>query len=55
MNDQEYQVIVLKNDHRQDKLVIHQLPIGNAVVKSITAVLDQYNLYNLYKCKDDRR
>ncbi|CAI9716088.1 Hypothetical predicted protein [Octopus vulgaris] len=46
IDDQEYQVLVLKNEQGEVKLEALQLPNGktDAVVKGITSVLDEYNL-----------
>ena len=51
IDDQEYQVLVLKNEQREVKLEALDLPNGKAdtVVKGITAVLDEYNLWKSIK------
>lgn len=51
IDDQEYQVLVLKNEQREVKLEALILPNGKAdtVVKGITAVLDEYNLWKSIK------
>ena len=51
MDDQEYQVLVLKNERKEVKLEALDLPNGKAdtVVKVITAVLDEYNLWKSIK------
>ena len=50
-DDQEYQVLVLKNEQREVKLEALDLANGkaDAVVKGITAVLDEYNLWKSIK------
>ncbi|CAI9721725.1 Hypothetical predicted protein [Octopus vulgaris] len=51
IDDQEYQVLVLKNVQREVKLEVLQLPNRKADtgLKGITAVLDEYNLWNCVK------
>ena len=51
IDDQEYQVLVLKNERKEVKLEALHLPNGKAdtVVKGITAVLDEYNLWKSIK------
>ncbi|CAI9716102.1 Hypothetical predicted protein [Octopus vulgaris] len=51
IDDQEYQVLVLKNEQREVKLEALQLRNGktDTDVKGITAVLDEYNLWNCVK------
>ncbi|CAI9726985.1 Hypothetical predicted protein [Octopus vulgaris] len=51
LNDQEYQVLVLKNGQGEVKLEALQLADGKAdpVVKGIRAVLNGYNLWNCIK------
>ena len=51
IDGQEYQVLVLKNEKREVKLEALDLPNGKAdtVVKGITAVLDEYNLWKSIK------
>ncbi|CAI9725298.1 Hypothetical predicted protein [Octopus vulgaris] len=51
IDDQEYQVLVLKNEQSEVKLEALQLLNGkaNTVVKGITAILDEYNLWNFVK------
>ncbi|CAI9727808.1 Hypothetical predicted protein [Octopus vulgaris] len=48
IDDQEYQVLCLTNEQRELKLVALELPKGktDTVGKSITALLDEYNLWN---------
>ena len=51
IDDQEYQVLVLKNEQREVKLEALILPNGKAdtVVKGITVVLGEYNLWKSIK------
>ena len=51
IDNQEYQVLVLKNEQREVKLAALDLPNGKAdtVVKGIVAVLDEYNLWKSIK------
>ena len=51
INHQEYQVLVLKNEQRKVKLQAPDLSNGKAdtVVKGITVVLDEYNLWKSIK------
>ncbi|CAI9734599.1 Hypothetical predicted protein [Octopus vulgaris] len=51
IDNQEYQVLVLKNEQGEVKLEALQLPSRKAdtVVKGITAVLVEYNLWNCVK------
>lgn len=51
VSHQEYQVLVLKNEQREVKLQALDLPDGKAdtVVKGITTVLDEYNLWKSIK------
>ncbi|CAI9740732.1 Hypothetical predicted protein [Octopus vulgaris] len=50
-DDREYQLLVLKNEEGEVKLEALQLENGKAdtVVKGITSVLDEYNLWNCVK------
>ena len=51
IDDEEYQVLVLKNEQREVKFEALDLPNRKAdtVVKGITAVLDEYNLWKSIK------
>lgn len=51
IDDQECQVLVLKNEQKEFKLEAPYLPKGKgySITKVITAALDNYNLWNYVK------